>query len=302
MESRAPLDLDRLRSAVLGPDGVARLDVVAETDSTNADLVRAAAEGAEAYPDLSVRAAEYQAHGRGRLDRSWTAPARSAMLVSVLLRPAGPGGAALPVRAYAWLSLLAALAAVAAVESVAGVTAALKWPNDVLVGDRKLAGILAQLGPAGDDGLPPVVVGTGLNVDLAPADLPVPTATSLRAELAELSAGAGADRRLDRTALLDAYLHEFSRLYRAFCRADGDATAGLDGGPSLKHRVTEVMATLGQSVRAQLPGDHQLIGIADRLDDEGALRIVDAAGREHTVTAGDVIHLRRHDGGNGSDA
>lgn len=287
----APLDVDRLRSALQEAGSeVARVDVVEETGSTNSDLVAAARQGREAYPDLSVLATEYQAHGRGRLDRDWTAPPRSAMLVSVLLRPANADGRPLPTQSYAWLSLLSALALQSAVKDVAGIATQLKWPNDVLVGDRKLAGILAQLAPADRDGLPPVVVGAGLNVGLAEEDLPVPTATSLLVE------GAGG---VDRTALLMAYLRTFSKLYRAFCHADGDATAGLDGGPSLKHRVTEAMVTLGQQVRAQLPGDHEIIGHANRLDDDGALRILDAGGHEHTVTAGDVVHLRRHDGGYG---
>jgi BirA family biotin operon repressor/biotin-[acetyl-CoA-carboxylase] ligase len=115
-------------------------------------------------------------------------------------------------------------------------------------------------------------------------ELPVPTATSVQLQGAE---------PVDRTALLKSYLSRFCTLYRSFCNADGDATAGLAGGPSLHKRVETAMVTLGQQVRAQLPGDHEIIGHASRLDDSGSLLVVDASAHEHVVTAGDVVHLRR---------
>jgi BirA family transcriptional regulator, biotin operon repressor / biotin---[acetyl-CoA-carboxylase] ligase len=131
--------------------------------------------------------------------------------------------------------------------------------------------------------VPPVILGTGLNVTLTEDELPVPTATSVQLQ------GAGT---VDRTALLKSYLSRFCTLYRSFCNADGDATAGLAGGPSLHKRVETAMVTLGQQVRAQLPGDHEIIGHASRLDDSGSLLVVDASAHEHVVTAGDVVHLR----------
>ncbi len=122
-----------------------------ETGSTNADLLRAAAEGA---PDRSVLAARHQTAGRGRLDRKWEAPAGSNLLVSILFRdvPASPHV----------LTQRVALAAVTACERVGGVKPALKWPNDLLIDGMKLAGILAQAERS------VVVVGIGLNVGWAP--------------------------------------------------------------------------------------------------------------------------------------
>ncbi|HUF97932.1 MAG TPA: biotin--[acetyl-CoA-carboxylase] ligase [Ilumatobacter sp.] len=134
---------------------------VAETGSTNADLL---AEVELATPDRTVLRTDHQTAGRGRLDRTWEAPPGSNLLMSVLFRDVPDDANELTRRV--------GLAAVAAVSNVAGVAAQLKWPNDVLVGGRKLAGILAQRAVSG-----PVVVGIGLNVGWAPPD-----AVSLGAE------------------------------------------------------------------------------------------------------------------------
>jgi BirA family biotin operon repressor/biotin-[acetyl-CoA-carboxylase] ligase len=284
LPERPALDRDALSSAeFLSANGIAQLTVVDTTGSTNADLLRGVTEDPKAWPDLAVLTAEHQTAARGRLDRAWEAPARSSVLVSVVLRPVNADGRPLPTQTYSWLSLLAALALRDALLETAGIPAELKWPNDVLVRGRKVAGILAQLGPMGDGSVPPVILGTGLNVTLTDSELPVPTATSVQLE------GAGT---VDRTVLLKSYLSRFCMLYRSFCNADGDPTAGLAGGPSLHKRVEAVMVTLGKQVRAQLPGDHEIIGHATRLDDSGSLRVVDAASHEHVVTAGDVVHLR----------
>jgi BirA family biotin operon repressor/biotin-[acetyl-CoA-carboxylase] ligase len=125
---------------------------VAETGSTNADLIAAAAAGA---PDRSVLYADHQTAGRGRLDRTWIAPPGENLLVSLLFRHAPDDAGELTRRV--------GLAAIGAAARCAGVEAKLKWPNDVLVGDGKLAGILAQRSGDGS-----VVVGIGLNVGSCP--------------------------------------------------------------------------------------------------------------------------------------
>jgi BirA family biotin operon repressor/biotin-[acetyl-CoA-carboxylase] ligase len=229
LPERPALDRDALSSAeFLSANGIAQLTVVDTTGSTNADLLRAVTVDPKAWPDLAVLTAEHQTAARGRLDRAWEAPARSSVLVSVVLRPVNADGRPLPTQTYSWLSLLAALALRDALLETAGIPAELKWPNDVLVRGRKVAGILAQLGPMGDGSVPPVILGTGLNVTLTESELPVPTATSVQLE------GAGT---VDRTVLLKSYLSRFCTLYRSFCNADGDPTAGLAGGPSLHKRV-----------------------------------------------------------------
>lgn len=281
---RPPLDANALRSAsFLAATGIPQLTVVESTGSTNADLLRGASEDPGAYPDLTALTAEYQSAARGRLERRWEAPARSSVSVSLVLRPVNAEGRPLPTQSYSWLSLLAALALREALLDTAGIPAELKWPNDVLVRGRKIAGILAQLGPLQGSTVPPVVLGTGLNVSLTEAELPVPTATSVLLEN---------PATVDRTELLKSYLEHFTTLYRSFCNADGDPAAGMAGGPSLHKRVEAVLTTLGRQVRAHLPGDHEIIGHASRLDEYGSLMVVDSGGHEHVITAGDVVHLR----------
>lgn len=284
---RPGLDAERLRSALLAPQGpYAGLEVVGRTGSTNTDLAEAARLRPAEVPDLTVLTAELQTAGRGRLDRTWEAPERSSLFVSVLLRPVTAAGEALPQESLGWLSLLAALSLSRSVARRTGVEARLKWPNDVMVDDRKLAGVLAQLVP-GSPGTPPaVVVGAGMNVSLTDEDLPVPTATSLLMEYASTT---------DRNILLEDYLRELAGNYAVFKAVGGDASAPWPGSLSLLDQVRGRMATVGRSVRAELPGGRVLAGRAVGLDPQGALVIVDAAGQPHAVTAGDVVHLRPAD-------
>lgn len=291
-EPRAPRPgLDR--DALLHPDflaaaGISQLKIVETTGSTNADLLRAVTTQPKEWADLAVLTAEHQTAARGRLDRHWESPERSAISVSIVLRPVNAQGLPVPTQSYSWLSLLGALALHETLLETAGLPAEIKWPNDVLVRGKKIAGILAQMGPMGDGSVPAVILGTGLNVTLGQDELPVPTATSLLLEGASTT---------DRTVLLRNYLSRFATLYRSFCNADGDPTAGLAGGASLHKRVEAVMVTLGREVKAHLPGDHELVGHASRLDEYGSLLVVDHGGREHVVTAGDVVHLRSTESG-----
>src|SRR5215472_4561867 len=165
-EGRRPvLDAARLNGALAPWPGLWReVRVVEETGSTNADLLAEAQAGAG---EGLVLVAEAQTAGRGRLGRRWISPPRRALTFSVLLRPAVPAGL------LGWVPLLAGVAVASALEHTAGVDARLKWPNDVLAGGAKLAGILAERWGSA------IVVGTGINVLQQRGELPVPTATSL---------------------------------------------------------------------------------------------------------------------------
>jgi BirA family biotin operon repressor/biotin-[acetyl-CoA-carboxylase] ligase len=274
---RPPLREDALRRALLAPSGpFARLDVVPSTGSTNADLRAAAEADPGAWPDLSVLTTDHQDAGRGRLERAWVAPARSAVAVSVLLRPPVP-----PSR-WSWLPLLAGLAVVEALRRVAGLDAGLKWPNDVLVRDpdgerRKVCGVLTEVVPGSDAG-PAAVVGIGLNVSQSREELPVPTATSL------LLAGAATT---DRDTLLRAVLRSLASAYATWRDSGADVAAS-----GLAARVREACWTLGEPVRVELPGAAPLVGTADELDDAGRLVVRTADGAPRAVGAGDVVHLR----------
>lgn len=276
---RPPLNAGALRRAVTGDGSLWNaLDVVEATGSTNADLAGRAALGAA---EGAVLVAEEQTAGRGRLDRRWSAPPRSGLFLSVLLRPGEPGGPAapgapVPVHRWGWLPLLAGVAAATALSRAAGVDTALKWPNDLLVTvdgeERKAGGILAErVGTTG------IVLGLGVNVSLRPEELPVPAAASL--------AMAGA-LGTDRDPLLRAVLRSLADWYGAWRAAGGDPAASR-----LRATYAAGCATLGRAVRAELPGDHTLAGTAVDVDDDGRLVIATPVG-EHPVSAADVIHLR----------
>ena len=270
---REPLDAAGLRRAAVRPDGLWReIEVVPSTGSTNADLLARALRG---EPEGVVLAAEEQTAGRGRMGRSWTSPRYAALTFSLLIRPDVP-----PAR-RGWLPLLAGVAVAAAVTTVTGVPARLKWPNDVLAGEAKLAGILAEA--AGDA----IVVGIGLNVSTEPAELsrlpagPGPgalPATSLRA------AGATA---LNREKILLTILAGFERWYRAWRQAGGDPDRS-----GLRPEYDSRSATIGRTVRAELPGGQALSGPAAGVDSDGRLLVRVSSGAEVPVAAADVVHLR----------
>ncbi len=240
--------------------------VVAETGSTNADLLAAAVRGA---PEGSVLVADVQTAGRGRLARSWITVPGAALACSVLLRPA-----AVPPARRAWLPLLAGVAAAAAVRASTAVDARLKWPNDVLAGGGKLAGILAEQ-QAGA-----VVIGIGMNLTAAPAaGAGAPAPVSL-AQLGAVAAG--------RDAVLAALLAGLADWYLRWRDA---APPGDPQASGLRAEYLELCATVGQQVRVQLPGGRLLTGRADDVDAAGRL-VVDTGGGLVPVSAGDVVHLR----------
>ena len=281
---RPGLDEAGLRETLCSPRGpYGRLDLVDATGSTNTDIAKHAVEEPGQWPDLSVLTAEEQTAGRGRMDRTWTAPERSSLIVSVLLRPRNPEGRPLPTQSYAWMSLLVALTLSESIEERTEVSPQLKWPNDVHVDGRKLAGVLAQLVPGANAEPPAVIVGTGVNVSLTDQELPVPTATSLLLEYATTT---------DRNVLLKAYLRRLAAHYGEFTAVDGDATRAWSDGTSLLARVSDRMVTLGQDVQADLPNGTIITGRAMNLDRHGALVVRDEDGERHTVSAGDVVHLR----------
>jgi len=271
-------------SVSVGPSGtrftaVHRFD---EIDSTNSWLLERARAG---DADGTVVVAAYQRAGRGRLDRRWEAPPGANLLVSVLLRPRlGLGDLHLCTAAVA-------LAAADAGVAVAGVQAELKWPNDLVVGERKLAGVLAESLP--DHDRPAVVVGLGLNVGWPapdgrpigatglPGDHPEPSpellgaATSLWRESATPAPP-------DVDAVLDAVLAGLEPRLADLETADG------------RRRVMDEYrrrcATLGRQVRVD-GHDESLVGLAVDVDDAGHLVLQTPEGRRR-VAAGDVVHLR----------
>jgi len=225
------------------------------------------------------------------LGRTWTAPPRSGLFLSVLLRPNDVP----PVR-WGWLPLLAGTAARTAVDAVSGVPVRLKWPNDLIVVEesdgstdsstdssketaygaaRKLGGILVERveTPTG----PAAVVGLGLNVSVRRDELPAAHATSLVLEGAKAA---------DRDTVLRAVLREIERWYTDWSVVGGDPMAS-----GLASAYAASCATFGRRVRVELPGGAPVEGEAVGLDGDGRLLVRDAEG-ERAYGAGDVVHLR----------
>ena len=254
-----------------------------QAGSTNELLVREAA-GAPAseWPDLAVLATDDQVAGKGRLGRGWTAPAGKCLAVSVLVRPES-----VPTDRWGAVPLLAGVAMARVVgrlvhaarlrssHALAALPVGLKWPNDVLIGEEKVCGILGELLPDASG----LVIGAGVNLTLGADELPTPTATSL--------ALAGVDPvHLD--SVLAGYLEDFAELYARWTAHGGDAVAS-----GLLAEATRVSATLGRAVRVELPGGVFRTGTARELDADGRLVIdVDDSAEPLVVAAGDVTHLR----------
>jgi BirA family biotin operon repressor/biotin-[acetyl-CoA-carboxylase] ligase len=277
------LDVTEITHAVVRSGSLWReVRIVAETGSTNADLLAVAREGAR---EGMVLVAEAQTAGRGRMGRRWTSPPRAGLTFSVLLRPYG-----VPAALLGWIPLLTGTAVAAALPTVAGLQPRLKWPNDVLAGGAKLGGILAERSGSA------VVVGIGLNVTQHLAELPE-GATSLRLETAAAQQGTGPKEAPGqdggipadlRTRVLVAVLTALSQRYLAwrdqFSPGDAEASA-------LRQEYLGLCATLGREVTVTLPGGKSISGTADGIDWAGRLEVGTANGTV-PVSAGDVVHLR----------
>jgi BirA family biotin operon repressor/biotin-[acetyl-CoA-carboxylase] ligase len=240
------------------PSFATRFEFFESIDSTNAELRRSYLAAPTEWPDFSVIAAGEQTAGRGRLERGWVSERDTSLALSVLLRPSTD---VLP-----WLSLTAGLAVAAAIRELAPNAAlSIKWPNDVLLDNKKLSGVLAEI-IASDA----VVLGIGIN--LRPQHNAPETATALSEHGIDLEFGQLANMLL--AALRSRYLQL-------------DTAAGR---VALRQELRQQLATLGQRVRAELPDGSAVEGLASDLDDQGRLIILSPQPR--VLAAGDVWHLR----------
>jgi BirA family biotin operon repressor/biotin-[acetyl-CoA-carboxylase] ligase len=261
---------ERARSALAG-SRFSDVRWVAETGSTNSDLLEQARDGA---PDGVVLVADHQTAGRGRLDRTWQAPPASSLLVSMLLRPA------LDVTQVFAATMAVGVSAVDACREVAAVDVALKWPNDLVVDSggevpAKLGGMLTESVVEGGR-IAALVVGIGINVNW-----PRPLPLELDGIATALNHHAGGE--VDREALLTALLLRLDGWYGGLHTESGRA--------ELESSYRARCATLGRRVRAELPGEH-VEGTAVDLTPEGHLVVETAAGERREIVAGDLVHLR----------
>lgn len=287
-----------------------RLDTVDSTNTYLVELARSGLPDGSAVPAGHAVVAEYQREGRGRLARSWRAPAGSAVLCSILFKPDLPPD---QLHLTAWA---VALAAVQACRETAGVELSLKWPNDLVaepgaMGDwaktrpgatreagasgataLKVAGILSEIVPpppgAPDAGAAQgsswVVVGIGINVNW-PEHWPPPC--SCDPDLASIAACATslnriAGRQVDRGELLGRLL--------ASAGTRNAELASDRGRRALASEFRHVCSTIGREVRVELPGE-TVTGRALDVDDSGCL-LVSVGACVRTVSAGDVVHVR----------
>jgi BirA family biotin operon repressor/biotin-[acetyl-CoA-carboxylase] ligase len=232
-----------------------------ECDSTNDEAAAWARDGA---PHGAVVTADHQRRGRGRLGRAWHSPPDENLYLSVVLRPAAMAPMRVPP-----ITLAAGVAVAEAVADL-GIAASLKWPNDLLCGGKKAAGILAEMASAGDR-VEHVILGIGVNLNGTAFPPPLDgIATSLR-----LSAG----RPIAREPFLAALCRRLERACDAF----------FAGGPAaVLPAWRRYAAFLGERVSVQM-GDERIWGQAVDVDAEGALQFLTDEGRRIRVIAGDLV-------------
>ncbi len=246
------------RTKVIGRD----IRVFEETTSTNDVVEKLARDGVK---EGVVVFAEAQTKGRGRLGRKWISPPRKGLWFSILLRPR------LHPLAVTQLTVAAATALFRAVRAQTGLTPEIKWPNDILIRGRKVAGILTELSAEPDE-VKHVILGVGVGVNLTAGDFPVELrkmATSLRIESGEVQ---------DRAALAVTILQELDRDYGRVCGGEFEALAD---------EWEEHCSTLGRQVAIQA-GGRRIEGRAESLDAEGALLVRTQHGRLERIIGGDV--------------
>ena len=238
------------------------IHVFEQTTSTNDVVEKLARDGVR---EGAVVFAEEQTQGRGRLGRKWVSPSRKGLWFSVLLRPA------LRPQAATQLTVAAATALRNAIEEQTGLKAEIKWPNDILVSGKKVAGILTELN-AELDRIKYVLVGIGVDVNINAGEFP----QELRGQATSLQLEAG--KPLDRAELAAAILRELDREYSRVL--DGQFAA-------VATDWEQHCTTLGQRVVIRL-GERRISGRAESLGDDGALLLRTEHGHLERIVGGDV--------------
>ncbi|CAN2216121.1 BirA Biotin-(acetyl-CoA carboxylase) ligase [Candidatus Nanopelagicaceae bacterium] len=227
------------------------VDLTASTQSDLAELVKS-----KSVESGEVIVAEFQSAGRGRLERTFDAAPNSALLFSFYISPKRSRSD------WGFIAHLAALTIFEVISAGLPIKASLKWPNDILIGEKKVAGLLAQ---ATDDG---VIVGIGINVAMSAKESPVETATSL---------AISGSKELDRNVILAKFLNAFQSKFEEW-----------DTGIDFVDSYSQVCATLGREVQIEVSGRENRTGIAQSINKFGALLLADG----FEVNVGDVVHLR----------
>lgn len=243
--------------------GRKKILVLKETDSTNMQAKKLAAEG---EPEGTIVIAESQHAGRGRKGREWFSPIGSGIYSSMILRPQIP-----PTEAPG-ITLMTAVAAAESLISVMGIPVKIKWPNDILLNGKKMIGILTEISTEMDS-VDYIVVGIGINVNTLASDFPAAlqhTATSLYAETGS---------RYSRVGLFKTFLQQFEKYYDLFKQK------GFDG---IRDRWKSHTDIIGKNVTVRKIGE-EITGCIIDIDAEGVLILKDAAAKVHRIFSGDLI-------------
>ncbi len=244
-----------------------------EIDSTNNRALELAADG---YPEGTVVVAETQTAGRGRRGRTWYSPPRHGLYLSVILRPQ------LPVREIPRVSLVIGVAVAETLEAAFQLPARIKWPNDILINNRKIAGVLSEV-VTGSQGIDCIVTGIGLNINNPLQDFPGDLRTAPTSVLAEKETPVSRVR-----VLQELLMHLETRYYQLL---EGNFNGILDKGKSLSTIIGKEVEYDSQNGPA--------IGQAVDIDDNGFLLVKDKSGKIHTVTSGEVYLSSPREGGKG---
>ena len=258
----APLSDSDIRSGLVTRRIGHALHLFAVVDSTNDEAAKLASRGA---PDGTVVIADAQLRGRGRMGRRWESPKGTGLYLSVILKPL------IPPHAAPALTLLGAVAVADAIEQTTGLSAGVKWPNDLIVRGRKVAGILGEMA-AETCCLHHVVLGIGINVNQREEDFEEglrKTASSLRIEVGH---------HVDRTAMVRSLCRDLDDWYDRFLS---------DGVAPILERARQLCLTLGRVVVAR-SGNQELRGLAVAIDGAGALVVRDTSGGSYRLLAGDA--------------
>lgn len=273
-----PLTLDAIRSTLATQALGRRIELFQRTASTNRETFSLAQSDAE---HGTVVVAEEQTEGRGRLARTWFSPPAVNLYCSILVRRSIPSD-----RLTSWLSwlpLMTALAAAKAVETIAGIMVAVKWPNDLLIGERKVGGILCQSGTSPQLGSFQII-GIGINVNADRSKFP----PDIRDSATTIAHETG--HTIDRTQLLSRLLLELEQCLDELALTNYDRIA-------LAYRAKCV--TLGKIVRASLADGTEFTGLAQTIGSDGSLHIaqwpIPSGGsppQTRQLYAADIVHLR----------
>lgn len=239
-------------------------------DSTNRVALEMASDG---MPGGLLILSDSQKRGKGRLDREWFSPAGANLYFSLLLRPY------LPTREFPLFSMAASLGLRDSIQRATGLSSEIKWPNDILIEEKKLAGILLESKTAGGE-TTPLVIGIGVNVNVDPEGFPPDlqqSATSLKAVLGH---------PVDRTDLLNVVLEALSEQVRLLQEGKKDL---------LIQRIQKECTTLGKRVRVNTLRQ-EFEGLAEEIEDDGALLIRMGDGRRRRILIGDITHLHESTG------